>query len=121
MEAGFDSILAKDFEALKTAWSGLAAISEEAYREMSELEKWPEDVRPELEEFAQLALPALDNRSRIASAFRNAQSYEQAMSDAAALGSQSTVDNTERQLELATSIRVKLGLSLDREASCAVY
>lgn len=117
-----DAMRSDDLGGLKTAITGLSTLSEEKYREMSVLEAWPDTIRSDVSEYAELELEALDTRSRIAALVANSPSYEQALNSvSAAYGDKSLSENIDRQLQLETSIRVKLGISLDDEASCKGY
>jgi hypothetical protein len=117
-----DAMLSDDLRGLKTATASGSILSEATYREMSELEKWPDAIWPEVSEYAELELATLDNRSRIAALVADSSSYEQALSSVAtAYGDKSLAGNLDRKLQLETSIRVKLGLTLDVAASCKNY
>ena len=116
-----DAFFEEDLSSLKQATATRVEIWTEKYKAFSDIEQWPESVRPEAKEFASLTLRGLDNLSRVSKAIGDSVTYEQAV---LAIGATSREDDkavTTRLNELSTAIRVKLNLSLDRESSCVGY
>ena len=109
-----------DLNAYREAKSQDLALSEQTYREFSEESRWPFSIREEIAEYAQLELESLLYESRLLEAARKSGSILESFTDPALFGL-TPGDSNNRRGELATVIRVKLGLSLDRESSCAGY